>query len=49
MASILFVHGTGVRKASYDATFEIVSEKVRGSRPEWTVERCYWGDPYGAV
>jgi hypothetical protein len=47
MACIVFVHGTGVRAESYDATFDVVSEAVRKRRPLWEVERCYWGEPHG--
>jgi hypothetical protein len=41
MATLLFVHGTGVRQASYDDTLRLITEKT-GDAAE--VSPCYWGD-----
>ena len=41
--TIVFVHGTGVRKASYDRTLAEIQRRVEN----WEgvrVEGCYWGD-----
>ncbi|MGQ5640599.1 MULTISPECIES: hypothetical protein [unclassified Streptomyces] len=48
MTTVLVVHGTGVRKASYDATFARFRAGVAAVRPEIDVARCYWGDAHGA-
>jgi hypothetical protein len=45
MGSLVVIHGTGVRAAAYDATFEVASAKVRLARGETLKPaRCYWGD-----
>ena len=46
MATILFVHGTGVRKDGYDATYAVIKKKIDG----WghTLAPCLWGDECGA-
>ncbi|MER7709122.1 hypothetical protein ABTX83_00965 [Streptomyces werraensis] len=48
MTTVLFVHGTGVRKASYDATFARFSAGLGAVRPRAEAARCYWGDAHGA-
>ncbi|TKS96334.1 hypothetical protein [Streptomyces lasalocidi] len=48
MTTVLFVHGTGVRKASYDATFALFSAGLAAVRPRAEAARCYWGDAHGA-
>ena len=41
MKTVVFVHGTGVRKDAYNESFKVVSElgKLRGV----SVKPCYWG------
>ena len=41
MTTVVFVHGTGVRKDAYNESFKVVSElgKLRGV----SVKPCYWG------
>lgn len=48
LTTVLFVHGTGVRKASYDATFARFSAGLAAVRPGVEAARCYWGDAHGA-
>lgn len=46
MTTLLFVHGTGVRKTAYDETLAEIREQVKG----WVgvqAEGCFWGDDYG--
>jgi hypothetical protein len=45
---ILFVHGTGVRLASYDLTLSLVRHQVGKYLTDADVHQCLWGDPYGA-
>lgn len=45
---ILFVHGTGVRGASFDRSLALVSAKVRQYLPRYEVAGCNWGDAFGA-
>ena len=40
MTTIIFVHGTGVRKDAYKASFDVVQQKCKGV----FVSECYWGD-----
>jgi hypothetical protein len=51
MATLIFVHGTGVRdeppEQSYTATCEIIAGALGTTLPEWKLARCYWGDSHG--
>lgn len=42
MATVLFVHGTGVREESYGASFERVSAEL-AKAPNIIAMPCYWG------
>ncbi|MFE2584661.1 hypothetical protein [Streptomyces sp. NPDC059378] len=44
--SIVFVHGTGVRAASYNATFDVVRAAL--DKPGREVRGCFWGEAEGA-
>lgn len=44
--SIVFVHGTGVRAVSYNATFEVVRAAL--DKPGREVRGCFWGAAEGA-
>ena len=46
MATVLFVHGTGVRQDSYNVTYAVLEKKMAG----WPhkLASCVWGDKYGA-
>ncbi|MFG2133805.1 hypothetical protein ACGFNV_39430 [Streptomyces sp. NPDC048751] len=46
--SVVFVHGTGVRRQSYNATFATVQAEFRSIRPDWDVRGCLWGPAEGA-
>jgi hypothetical protein len=46
VATILFVHGTGVREAGYRETYKLIAPRIRelGYAPA----ECLWGDDYGS-
>lgn len=46
--SVLFVHGTGVRKASYEFTFAKIAKGLDAIAPNLRLEQCLWGDAHGA-
>ncbi|MFC6012306.1 alpha/beta fold hydrolase [Nocardia lasii] len=48
MPTAVFVHGTGVRRASFDDSFAALREGLARIRPSLTVEPCYWGDEFGS-
>lgn len=48
MATVLFVHGTGVRQPAYDVAYERFREQLAAVRPGYPVARCYWGGEHGS-
>lgn len=48
MTVVLFVHGTGVRRASFDVTFDRFTTKLARLRPDLTIRGSYWGDICGS-
>jgi hypothetical protein len=48
MKSLLFVHGTGVRRAAYDHTLTVLKREVKRHLSGYEVKECFWGDPYGS-
>lgn len=46
--TILFVHGTGVRAASFKTSLELITIKARQFLPAYRVVGCAWGDAFGA-
>jgi hypothetical protein len=48
MATVLFVHGTGVRKASYLSTFVVVKNAFQAHHLNHALEPCLWGDDLGS-
>ena len=48
-ATILFVHGTGVRAAGYTATLDAVERQVARHGLDVDVRGCYWGEAEGAA
>lgn len=48
MTTVLFVHGTGVRKDDYQESLEVVTKELKTLRPNINVESCLWGDTLGA-
>ena len=50
MASILFVHGTGVRQTGYDETFKTLADwlEKKTELKSCTLRRCLWGEVYGS-
>lgn len=47
--SVLFVHGTGVREASYKKSLDDVRAGLEGIRPGIEVRGCFWGREQGAA
>ena len=47
MATILFVHGTGVRQTGFDATMSAITGEVKAELPGIGVKPCFWGDRFG--
>lgn len=45
---VLFVHGTGVRKQSYEQTAARIHEGLNSIRKDFSLEPCLWGDSLGA-
>ena len=48
MSEILFVHGTGVRRISYDAALSVVRAQSERHLNGAKVRPCLWGEPEGA-
>lgn len=48
MATILFVHGTGVRLRDYSVQFEAARQCALAAGIDQTFVPCAWGDPLGA-
>jgi len=48
MATILFVHGTGVRKSAYEKSLALINQKAQTHLPCHRIEGCAWGDAFGA-
>ena len=50
MATILFVHGTGVRRDAYEKTFSTIESWVRKTDgiSNCKIERCLWGESHGS-
>jgi hypothetical protein len=48
MATFLFVHGTGVRRAAYIATFAMLQRAFEEHRIQDSLVPCLWGDDLGA-
>jgi hypothetical protein len=46
--TLLFVHGTGVRRASLDATMAVIRREAKDALPDLEVAECFWGETYGA-
>lgn len=45
--TLLFVHGTGVREQSFDATLDIIRGEAAAELPGVTVRPCFWGARFG--
>jgi hypothetical protein len=46
MITLVFVHGTGVRKKGYDDTLAVIREQI-AHRPDVRVADCLWGEAHG--
>ncbi|WP_406156826.1 hypothetical protein [Streptomyces canus] len=46
---VLFVHGTGVRQASFEKSFTLVADGLRRHLADADPVPCYWGDDYGVT
>jgi pimeloyl-ACP methyl ester carboxylesterase len=49
MATVIFVHGTGVREATYKESFQQVEQKLMSVRADLSIAPCLWGDRHGAA
>jgi hypothetical protein len=47
VATIVFVHGTGIRGSEYDETFAKIEEGLEPSKLRWSLQPCCWGDDFG--
>jgi hypothetical protein len=48
MGTVVFVHGTGVRRARFDTLFARVSAGFAEAAPEFRMAPCCWGDRHGS-
>jgi hypothetical protein len=48
MATILFIHGTGIRRGSYFRTFASIQHALDDYEIAHTLKPCLWGDDLGA-
>lgn len=46
--TVLFVHGTGVRKLAYESSAARISRGLREVDPDIKFEPCLWGEAHGA-
>lgn len=46
---LLFVHGTGVRKAGYDSSMKLIERQLEAHRCSVKLEGCFWGGSAGAT
>lgn len=49
MASLLFVHGTGVREKGFNQTFGTIRKQVDRRLQETKLYPCFWGETHGSV
>jgi hypothetical protein len=49
MSSLLFVHGTGVRSASFDKTFSLMRRRLSRITAGPVLFPCFWGKEHGSV
>lgn len=47
MTTVIFVHGTGVRKSQYFETFEQIKKNLHTQHPGVKVVPCCWGEELG--
>src|SRR4051812_32806894 len=47
MTTLVFVHGTGVRQKSFDATMSAITGQVKAEMPGVAVKPCFWGERFG--
>src|SRR5262245_3089351 len=54
MASIIYIHGTGVREYVYGTnkkdhakTYNVIEKKIRKYLPGWNPLDCFWGEDEG--
>lgn len=48
-STLMFIHGTGVRRKSLAATMDLLRARAAEFLPAWNVQPCAWGDPFGAA
>jgi hypothetical protein len=47
MGSIIYVHGTGVRKKGYEEESAVIRNKLSQFGDQWKLVECFWGDEHG--
>lgn len=47
MTTVIFVHGTGGRKAAYRLTFKQIEETLNQQKPDLKLVPCLWGEEHG--
>lgn len=47
MTTVIFVHGTGGRKAAYAITFKKIEENLNQRKPNIKLVPCLWGEEHG--
>lgn len=48
MTRLIFIHGTGVRKESFENSLSLITSRVEGIR-NYEIVPCFWGDKLGAT
>jgi hypothetical protein len=48
-STLLFIHGTGVRRAGLAASMKLLQAQAAEFLPGWKIEPCAWGEPFGAA
>jgi hypothetical protein len=49
MTTVVFVHGTGVRRPHFDKSFQRVATHMSELDPPIDLVPCYWAEPFGAA
>lgn len=47
MTTVIFVHGTGGRKAAYAVTFQQIEKTLNQRKPDIKLVPCLWGEEHG--
>jgi hypothetical protein len=47
MTTLIFIHGTGIRRLQYEETFQKIQQKLAAKRPDIRAVPCCWGESCG--